>query len=731
MRRRAAQASGTARSATGKSCAGTRKDLGRGARPARLAGAGCWALLAGLVVLEPHVSRAQYPTSPPPAAPLKPMQFPPFREARLANGLKLIVVENHELPVVSLTLALPAGARVEPAGREGLAGLVATLLTKGTPTRTADQIAAAIEGVGGSLEASAGDDFFTVSLTVLRDYLDRGLDLLADVVLHPAFPDHELELARQRTLSALALEKSQPEALASRFFARALYGEHPYGRSATEASVKAITRAEVQQFAADRLKPQGALAVIAGDLTLEEARRLLGQYLGSWRGEPPPESPAPPPPPGGPTRIILVHRPGSAQSNIEVGNLALKPADPWYFPAVVGNKVLGGGADSRLFAILREQKGWTYGASSGISRGRDVGHFSAGTEVRTAVTDSALVELLAQLRRMRAEPVPDSELAAAKGFLVGSFPLSIETAAQVASQVSTARLLGLPDDYLRTYRDRLAAVTAADVLAAAKRVIRPDSAVIVVVGDGSAIYPKLQTLAPVEVIDADGKPVSPDELTAKAQPVAFDAAQLVARRDSFQLSLQGNVLGYMTAELVRGGDSLVYLEETAIAPVGFRQRTVVRMDPSSLATRAVDQSGSGGGQELEIHLVYAGGRVKGRAETPDPRAGAPKVVEVDTALAEGTLDINAFQPLVAALPLAEGATFTIGAFEASQNAVRTLSVKVAGGGEVAVPAGQFAVFRVEVTGGSQPLVFYLTREPPRRLVKLEIVGQPVVFEAVR
>jgi hypothetical protein len=213
--------------------------------------------------------------------------------------------------------------------------------------------------------------------------------------------------------------------------------------------------------------------------------------------------------------------------------------------------------------------------------------------------------------------------------------------------------------------------------------------------------------------------------------VAFDASQLVSRRDSFQLSLQGNVLGYMTSDLARGADSLVYVEETAIAPVGFRQRTVVRMDPASLATRTVDQSGGGAGQKLEIHLVYAGGRVKGRAETPDPRAGAPKVVEVDTALAEGTLDINAFQPLVVALPLAEGATFTIGAFEASQNAVRTLSVKVTGTEQVTVPAGQFAVFRVEVTGGSQPLVFYVTREPPRRLVKLEIVGQPVVFEAVK
>lgn len=691
----------------------------------------CWCVPVLTAVLSGPLV-AQYPTSPPPPAPLQPMQFPPFREARFGNGLELVLVENHELPIVSVALAMPAGARHEPPGREGLAGVVAELLTKGTKTRTADQIAAEIEGVGGSLGAGAGDDFFSVSVTVLTDHLDLGLSLMSDVLLNATFPEDEVELARKRVLSSLQLEKSDPGALAGKFFAQALYGDHPYGRSASDSSIRALTRGEIQQFAATWLKPRGALLVVAGDLSLNDARRHIERYLGGWTGAGPAAGAVTSPPAAGTTRILLVHRPGSAQSNIAVGNLALTATDPLHYPATVANKILGGGADSRLFAILREQKSWTYGASSGLSRRRDTGHFSAGTEVRTAVTDSALTELLSQLRRMRTEPVADSELVAAKGYLVGSFPLSIETPQQVAGQVSTVKLLGLPDDYLRTYRNRLAAVTAADVMGASRRVIRPDSAVIVVVGDGTAIYQKLTATAPVRIVDTDGKPLAPEDLAPKtAGPVAFDRAQLVSRRDSFQVSVQGNPFGYMTADLAVSADSAVYTEETVIAAAGFRQRTVVRLDPATFATRTVDQTGGGAGQALEIHLVYQGGRVKGRAQIPVPGAAGPKVTNVDTALAQGTMDINAFQPLAVALPLAEGASLPVAAFEASENVTRTLTAKVSGTEDVSVPAGTYSAFRVEVTGGSQPFVFYVSRETPRRLLKLEVVGQPLVFELVK
>jgi zinc protease len=656
------------------------------------------------------------------------MQFPPFQETRLANGLQLILVENHELPIVSFSLAFPAGSRYDPPGKEGLAELTAELLTKGTPSRTADQIAAAIEGVGGSLGASAGADWFTVSSTVLTDHVQLALELLADVLLNATFPQSEFDLAVKRFQSQLQLEKSDPGALAGRFFARELYGDHPYGRSMTENSLAALTREDVVQFARSRLRPGGAYLIVAGDMTLRGARDVLQRHLGGWTGSPPPAAADPQPPAARPTQILLVHRPGSAQSNILVGNLAMGPRDPIYYAITVGNRILGGGTDARLFQILREQKGWTYGAYSSVSRRLSTGFFSANTEVRTAVTDSALIELLAQLRRFRTELVADSELAAAKGYLIGSFPRTIETPQQIASQVTTVKLLGLGDDYLRTYRERLAAVTAQDIRDAARRLIRPDSAAIVVVGDGEAIYDKLVRIAPVRIVDPEGKTLAVEDLKPKAEAVTFDPAQLVAGRDSFQVLVQGNPFGYMTAELARHPDSLVYTEETVIAAVGLSQKTVLRLDPKTLAVLSVERTGRGAVQNLETRVTYQGGRVRGRAQTPDPRAGTPRVVEVDTTVEEGTVDASAFQPLVAALPLAEGASFSIRVFEPAEGRTRVLSVKVAGASDLAVPAGNFAVYRVEVSGTPQPFVFYVTREAPRRLVKIEIVGQPLTFE---
>ncbi len=684
--------------------------------------------LLAVLLAGPRLATAQFPPTPPPAAPLRPMQFPPFQETRLSNGIQLILVENHELPIVSLSLAFPAGSRYDPPGKEGLAQLTAELLTKGTPTRTADQIAAAIEGVGGSLAASAGADWFTVSSTVLTDHIGLALELLADVLVNATFPQSEFELAVKRFQSQLQLEKSDPAAMARRFFARELYGDHPYGRSITETSLATLTREDVVQFARSRLRPGGAYLIVAGDMTLSRARDLLEDQLRAWTGSPPVEAPNPEPPAPRPTEILLVHRPGSAQSNILVGNLAMGPRDPVYYAITVGNRILGGGADARLFQILREQKGWTYGAYSSVTRRSSTGFFAANTEVRTPVTDSALVELLAQLKRFRTETVPDSELAAAKGYLIGSFPRSIETPQQIASQVTTVKLLGLGDDYLRTYRERLAAVTAQDIRNAARRLIRPDSAVIVVVGDGEVIYDKLLKIAPVRIVDSDGRTLTPEDLKPKTTRVAFDPSQLTSGRDSFQILVQGNPFGYMTTQLVRSADSLVYTEETVIAAAGLRQKTILRFDPRSLAVLSVERTGQAAGQKLETRVTYRQGRVQGRAQTPDPAAGAPRVVAVDTTVTEGTLDASAFQPLLPAFPLAEGANFSIQVFEAAEQRTRTLTVKVAGVTELTVPAGNFSTYRVEVSGTQQPFVFYVTREAPRKLAKIEIVGQPLTFE---
>src|SRR2546430_5903413 len=376
-------------------------------------------------------AQESFPTHPPAPARLRPVQFPPFHDVALPNGMTLLLVENHEQPSLTVSLSFRAGTAYDPAGKEGLSDIVSELLTKGTPTRDADQIAAAIEGVGGSLSASSGNDFLTISTDVLSDHADLAFALLGDAARRATFPDKELELARTRALSRLEVELSQPEAVASRAFQKEIYGRHPYGRATSAASFKAITRDDVVKFASQRLRPAGALLVVAGDITLPQARELadsaFGGGGGTWRGTPPATPAQPSVPTKRRTDILLVDRPGSAQSNIVMGNTTFPPTDTGDYAARIASQVLGGGTDSRLVLILREQKSWTYGSYAVLRRNRGIGNWEATFQGRTEVTDSALAEMLHQIDRIRAQTIPDSELNAAKGFLVGSFPLTIET----------------------------------------------------------------------------------------------------------------------------------------------------------------------------------------------------------------------------------------------------------------------------------------------------------------
>jgi zinc protease len=638
-----------------------------------------------------------------------------------------VLVENHEQPTLSVSLSFRAGSAYDPAGKEGLASIVAELLTKGTPTRDAEQIAATIEGVGGSLGASAGDDFLTVATDGLSDHADLAFALLGDVTRRATFPDQELELARTRFLSALEVELSQPAAVAARAFQQEIYGRNPYGRNSSVESYKAITRADVVSFAGRRLRPGGALLVVAGDITLLRARALATQAFGTWRGAAAPTAAAPAAPTKRRTDILLVHRPGSVQSNIVIGNTTFLPTDTGYYAARIAAHVLGGGTDSRLFLILREQKSWTYGSYASLRRNRGLGYWQATFEGRTEVTDSALTELLHQIDRIRTETIPDSELGAAKGFLVGSFPLTIETPRQIAGVVTTARLLGLGSDYLPRYRDRLAAVSGPRARAAGQRVFRRDALTIVVVGDAQALYDKLKAIAPVRLVDIAGKPMDPADLNPTGGPVAFDRSQIVARSDSFQALVQGNAFGGQTATLAMAGDSIVYTEATTIG--AFQQRSTVVLN-ADLTMRRSDQSGTVQGQQTQTHLAYGNGRVKGTAMSPQP-GGTPKSLTVDTTIAEGTIDDNALAVLLPALPLEPGKTFNLSVFSSGDGVTKVVSVKVAGIESVAVPAGTFPAYRLELSGMQLPIVMHVTQQAPRRLVRIAPSGAPLVFELVK
>ena len=669
----------------------------------------------------------QFPAAPPAPGPVKAAQFPPFQEATLANGMHLLVVENHKLPVLSASLSFAAGSRYDPAGKSGVADAVALLLTKGAGQRDAEAVSAAIEGVGGFLAASADPDFLTISANALSGDAALVFELMADAVVRPSFAEKEVELGRTQALSNLTLDQSQPASIATRFFAKGLYGEHPYGRSPDPVSVKTIARGDLVAFQQARLKPAGALLVLAGDITLAHAKALVEGAFRGWTGAPalaatPPSSPA-----RTAAEILLVHRPGSVQSNILVGNLTWAPTDPRSYAASLANKVLGGGADSRLFMILREQKGWTYGAASRLSRYRGVGYFTASAEVRTDVTDSSLVELLAQIRKIRGERVPVKEFEDAKSALVGRFPLQVETAAQVAAQVSTARLLGLPNDYVQTYRQKLSAVTPALAQSAIAAAARPDQALIVVVGDGAKVYEKLRTIAPVKIVSPDGKPLTADDLTIKAAALDLVMERFVARSDSFSILLQGNALGYQTSKLERADGGWRYSEVLRIATM-VSQDVDVRFS-DKLEMRSVKGSGKQAGQDANVDVTFTNGHAKGISTTP-AQAG-PKTVNVDTDVPPGTIDGNLVSVIAPALKWSSGAKFTLPVFASDKGSVVSYTLTVSGEESVKVPLGTFDAYKVDVTGGDQPLTFWMEKVAPNRLLKLAFVGAPIEMQRIR
>ncbi len=684
--------------------------------------------LATCALIAASAGAQQFPTAPPAALPVAPAQFPPFQQATLSNGMRLLVVSNRRHPILSMSLALPAGSRFDPATKAGTAEMVAALLTKGAGARDADAVSAAIEGVGGTLVAAAASDFLSVSAGVLSENAALGFSLLADAVLRPTFAASEIDLYRTQTLSNLQLEQSQPPAIAGRVFAEHLYGAHPYGRRADAASVKNITRDDLVAFQKGRLRPGGALLVLAGDITLARAQQMAEAAFKGWTGAAAAQPVADAvPAPRKATEIVLVHRPGSVQSNIVVGNLTWLPGDPRNYAATLANRILGGGSDSRLFMILREQKGWTYGASSSLTRYKGMGNFSATAEVRTEVTDSSLTELLGQMRRIRSEPIPAKEFDDAKSALVGIFPLQVETADQVAAQVSRAQLLGLAPNYVQTYRSRLAAVTPAAAMEAAKAAIQPDAALAVVVGDGAKIYEKLAAIAPVKIVSVDGATLRPEDLVVKASALAADASKLVARTDSFAVFVQGNPFGFQRAVLEKTATGWKYVEDVNLGPI-VQQRTEVNFG-ADLAPRSVAQSGKTQGQDAKIEVSYAGGRAKGSATTPGPTG--PKTIQVDAEIAAGMIDDNMLAPLLPTFAWSSGAKHAVSVFQSGKGAPMTMTLTVSAEESVTVPAGTFAVWKVDATGGEQPVTFWIEKAAPHRVVKIGMVGAPVEFRLVK
>ena len=440
-------------------------------------------------------------------APLKPrpLKIPAAAETRLANGLRVAIVRDARLPMVSFRLAFRGGDSSDPPELPGLSDMMAHLLTEGTANRTSLQIAEEVERIGATLSVSSASDFATIAASSLAVYADEILALIADVTLQPSFPQNEIDLARENTKQMLIQQRAQPNFLASERVAKVMFGQHPYARiSPTPASLDAMTRDTFANFHRKSFAPDKGVLLVVGDVDPDETAAKLEKF-GSWTTVST-SQPAFPAPPDRTARILyIIDRPGSAQSNIVIANAGITRTSSDYFPMLLMHTILGANASSRLFMNLREEKGYTYGAYSSLDARRLSGTFRATAEVRTPVTGASLHEFFFELNRIRDERVPDEELQNAKSYLTGVFPIRIETQDGLIDQLTSVKMFDLPDDYLHNYRDRVNAVTAEDVQRVAQQHVTPDRAAIVIVGDAKEIEDQIKSYAEtIERYDTEG-----------------------------------------------------------------------------------------------------------------------------------------------------------------------------------------------------------------------------------
>lgn len=468
--------------------------------------------------------------------PGKPHDFvgPVPTKSVLPNGVTVLVIEKHDLPLVAVQVLIRSGAASDVKGHEGVAQMTANMLQWGTTTRTAAQIDESIETLGATIQAGTDLDATQAFVQVLRDNLPQAFDVLADVLQNPTFPADELERVRTQMRTTLLQERDVPARLASRTLFQVLYGDHPYGRTAavTPELLAKVKREDLKAFHQQHFRPDNTAVILVGDIKLDEAVALVTQRFGGWKsaavsceakskktklpwtcGALPvaskPETRKP--------NIILVPRAGSAQAQILAGHVSVPRSSPDYFSLTLANLVLGGQFNSRINMNLREAKGYTYGASSGFYYGRGPGPFFVATSTRPEVAAPAIHELMLEVRKIRESGVTEEELAGAKSNYIESLPGEFETARALARMTANIYMYDLALDYYSTLGEKLRAITVDDVARAAKEHIDDDKLEIVVVGDEAQLKPDLDALSTSDISrQIEVRPPPPVEKSAPA-----------------------------------------------------------------------------------------------------------------------------------------------------------------------------------------------------------------------
>ncbi|KAA6462185.1 insulinase family protein [Acidobacteria bacterium AB60] len=455
----------------------------------------------------------------PAPGPAPAIHLPVPAEFSLDNGLKVLLVEEHALPVLTAELVSRAGSENLQPDKGGLATLTSEIMSDGTQSRNLEKLAQDQERIGAHIATTAGMDSGAVTLSVLTQHAGEGLDILADVAQHPAFRAEDVERRRKQRLVRLAQETDSVQSMAMRVGPRLVFGEQPYGSSAngTESSIKSLTPADISSFYADHYGPADSVLIVAGDVNRADVEKFAKQYFGNWTGHAAAAPSIPPAPAPPSTHVVIVDKPGAPQTALFAFGLGVPQSSPDADTISIMNYSLGGSFGSRINMNLREQHGYTYGASSAFREYREGGAFLAGGLVRTDVTAPAAKELMSEIRGFPDKPSTGEELAAAKEASMRSLPGKFETDNAIADAMSSIFVYNRPLDYYAKLPGKFEAVSQEDVARIAKTYLHPDQLILVTAGDRAKIEQSLKDagLGPVEVRDLNGNPVSGDNSSQK------------------------------------------------------------------------------------------------------------------------------------------------------------------------------------------------------------------------
>ena len=460
------------------------------------------AALLFLASAAPTMARDYPPEVPPP----KPLTIPAPAIQTLPNGLQVVVVERHSLPLITLRLVVKAGAEFDPPQLPGTASLLNSLLTEGTLRRSSRQIAEAIDSVGGLVDNGVGWGSSYLSLSVLGDQADLAFDLVSDMVEHPALEPAEIERQRKQTISSLQVADDDPAYVADTLSQDLVFQGTPYSHpeDGTLDAVPRITAADLRSFHTQYYQPSNCILAVVGDITPSEAATRAERYFGSWKDSgPPATAPAAAPAALTSRQVLAIDKPDAVQTEIRIGGVGVPRNSPDYLALSVANEILGGPAENKLFKALRSRQGLTYGASSDLTFRRNLGGWVAKTFTRTAETVKSVHIALDQIKSMHDHEIGSQEMQTAQSYLVGHLALEFEKSDDVATQVLEVLQNGLPPDYWNTYPEKIRGLTADEVWTAAERYFDPEHNSIVLVGNISEFKKDLKKLGSVRYIPLD------------------------------------------------------------------------------------------------------------------------------------------------------------------------------------------------------------------------------------